>query len=143
MKEINEKLMKNFNKLTQENNDNVRDLRDQGDALSIKNDKYDQIAQNMAKQLIGQKLIQISFNKQRDQLAQANRLLMEQGDKLSKVSLEFQINLDKLATSEEDRTKLKLEKDDFFTKLQNSDYRVKTLINDVEFFKNQFTFVKE
>jgi hypothetical protein len=35
------------------------------------------------------------------------------------------------------------EKNELFTKLQNSEYKVKSLENDVEFFKNQFTFVKD
>ena len=68
---------------------------------------------------------------------------MEQGDQLSKVTLDFEINQDRLLTSENERSKLNDEKNELFTKLQNSEFQVKSLENDVEFFKNQFTFVKD
>ena len=85
-------LISKFNKLTAENNETLRDLKDQGDELSTTSDKYNRLIDEMAKKAIGQKLLQISFGSTRDKLTQAKRQLMEQGDQLSKTKLELQIN---------------------------------------------------
>jgi chromosome segregation ATPase len=62
---------------------------------------------------------------------------------LAKIKLDLQITKDRLDLCEADRTKLRNEKDELYKGLEETEYKCRTMENDMEFFKAQFTFCKE